>query len=72
MKKITEKKVIASWYKTFIKSQTMLISWMYGQACNSTFHKKFEYIQFDACLAETEAITYPEVTFPERYYQDLG
>lgn len=50
----------------------MLISCMYDQACNSTFHKKFEYIQFDACLAETEAITYPEVTFPERYYQDLG
>ena len=37
-------------YKTFIRSRLDYANIIYDQACNSTFHDKLEFIQYNACL----------------------
>ena len=56
-------------YKTFIGSQLDFADVIYDQACNSSFHEKLESIEYNACLAITEAIRGKS---PEKLYQELG
>ena len=53
-------------YKTFTRSRLDYGVIIYDQAYNSAFHDKLEYIQFNACLAITGAMT---CTLTEKIYQ---
>ena len=56
-------------YKIFIRSHLDFADVIYDHACNSSFHKKLESLQYNACLAITEAI---KGTSSEKLYQELG
>ena len=56
-------------YKTFIRSQLDFADVIYDLVYNSSFHEKLESLQYNACLAITEAIG---GTSSEKVYQELG
>ena len=55
-------------YKTFIRSQLDFADAIYDQAYNSSFHEKLESLQYNACLAITEAL---RGISSEKLYQEL-
>ena len=56
-------------YKAFIRPHLDYGDVLYDQAFNNSFHAKMESIQYNACLAITEAI---RGTSREKIYQELG
>ena len=56
-------------YKKFFRCQLDFADVIYDQAYNSSFHKKFESLQYNTCLAITGAI---RGTSSEKLYQELG
>ena len=56
-------------YKAFIRPHLDYGDALYDQAFNNSFHVKMESIQYNACLAITEAI---RGTSREKIYKELG
>ena len=56
-------------YKTFVRSHLDYGDILYDQAYDASFHQKLEKIQYNACIAITEAIL---GTSKEKIYQKLG
>ena len=56
-------------YKSFIRPHLDYGDVLYDQAFSNSFHTKVESIQYNACLAITEAI---RGTSREKIYQELG
>ena len=56
-------------YKAFVRPHLDYGNIIYDQAQNASFHQKLESLQYNACLAITEAI---RGSSREKIYQELG
>ena len=61
--------VLITLYKAFVCPHLYYGDILYNQAHNASFHQKLESLQYNACLAITEAI---HVSSREKLYQELG
>ena len=63
------RKALVTIYKAFVRPHLDYGDVLYDQAFNNSLHAKIESIQYNACLAITEAI---RGTSREKIYQELG
>ena len=61
--------VLMTMYKTFVRPHPDYGDKIYDEAYNETFHQKLESIQYNACLALSEAI---RGSSREKLYRELG
>ena len=62
------RKSLITVYKSFIRPNLDYLDIIYDQAYNTSFHRKWESIQYNAALAITGAI---RATSKEKLFQDL-
>ena len=69
LQKILPRITLVTIYKAFVRPHLDYGDILYHQAFNNSFHDRLESIQYNACLAITEAI---RGTSGEKLYQELG